>query len=751
MEEQTTVTTNPAIPWVVAFLACALASLGVYYADQVEHRRYKQELRSETLEQLSHIRAGIEGKLNSDLQLFAGLVAQISLHPDIAPSEIEEMIKALMAKRDLVRSIGVSEGFIVRHVFPLKGNEKALGLNYLANESQREPVLRAVSTRQNVLAGPITLVQGGQALIGRLPIFSAVAIESMPAGSFWGMVSIVIDIDKLFDQVGLSAPDISIDVAIRGRDGLGEVGETFWGDGQLFDEDTAFLDLSLPGGRWQIAGAPNETMLHTFTSFRNTLRVMGSIVVLLFGLAAFFLSRQLQQQLMIIEVQERSKEQIWYAATHDPLTGMANRHLFNEELVHLIAVARRNQNALAVLFLDLDGFKDINDSFSHQMGDLFLKEFAKALSSQIRASELVARLGGDEFAIVSGDFEEGEDAAILAQRITDLVSKPIAVGQNKFHIGVSIGIAVYPDDGETPDELLHNADLAMYRSKESPLNNYTFFKEKMNQEVQAQKNLVSDIRAGLDGNQFSLAYQPIIDLSESRVIGIEALARWQHPQRGTVSPGVFIPAAEKSGLIIPFGEWVLKQACHEVIDSLKNRTAPVELSINLSPIQLHRGNPQNLVKTTLERYQLSPAALDIEITESAILEDVDKATKVVRELRRLGVSVTIDDFGTGYSSLSHLRHLPVNRIKIDLSFVRRIGRDAHSEAIIKAILFLSNTLNIRATAEGVETRAQLDFLKQHGCSEIQGYYFSKPLTDQAILRYIKDFSLAECCQSLGNR
>ncbi len=719
-------------PWLLAFLAGCLAALGVYYIDQVENRRYQQEIRSETLELLSTLRAGIEARLNSDLQLFSGLVVQISLHPDISLPQIDDTVRELMAKRELVRSIGVSEGFVVRFVHPLRGNEAAIGLNYLEQDNQREPVLRAMRSRQDVLAGPVELVQGGQALIGRLPIFTAVPHQGDAAGKFWGIVSVVLNLELLYQQVGLRAPDLGIDIAIRGSDGLGPDGAVFFGDERLFSRAAAQLDLQLPGGRWRMAAVPNQKLLSQFSDQRTMLRSMGMIVVLLVCLATLTVGRQLQQQQTIINVQAQTKEQIWHAATHDRLTGMANRFLFNEELRHSIARARRNGSTLAVLFLDLDRFKDINDSFGHRVGDLFLQSFAGKLAGQTQESQLIARLGGDEFAIIIEDVAALEEPARLAQQLTEWMNQPFQIEQNTLRAGVSIGIACFPSDGEEPDALLQNADLAMYTAKDDPLSSYAFFQQSMNHDVQLRKQLVDDIRNAFDAKQFSLAYQPIIDIQQCRMVGVEALARWHHPQRGWISPATFIPVAEKSGLIIPFGRWSLEQAMTEISAATPPLNPALTLSINLSPIQLHRGDPLTLVEQTLARTGLPATCLDIEITESAILEDVDKATEVVRSLRDRGISVTIDDFGTGYSSLSHLRHLPVNRIKIDISFVRQIGKDRKSEAIIKAILYLSRTLNLRATAEGVETEQQLDFLQSHGCTEIQGYYFAKPMAAEQL-------------------
>ncbi len=726
-------------PWQLAIVASCLAALGVYYVDEMEHRGLSLELRGDTLVRLSHLRAEIEGHLNSDLQLFAGLAAQVSIDREVSAEEFSHLSQVLMAQSSIVRSVGFSEAYVVKYVYPLAGNEAAIGLDYLTNEVQREPVLRAVRNRETVLAGPVTLAQGGQALIGRLPVFGKNNNNGKSTDEFLGIVSVLIDMDRLFERVGLLASDPDLVIAIRGRDGMGVDGEVFWGREALFGENAVSLDISLPGGRWQMVAGGNGAAHTPVQQVYH--RILGGAVILLVASAVFFSSRQLQQQKKMIAAETRSKEQVWHAATHDRLTGMANRYLFGEKLRQYIAQAERGKRRLAILFCDLDGFKHINDSFGHQVGDKFLTTMAKRMSENIRESELIARLGGDEFAIVSGDVSDIEEAANLAQRVIKVFTKPMELAHSTQRVGVSIGIAIYPEDGNTVDELLHNADLAMYKAKGDESSCYAFFEESMNQEVLESKQLVDDLQSGIEKSEFDLVYQPVVDIQSGSVIGVEALARWHNPSRGQVPPDTFIPVAEKSGLILPFGDWVMKQACDEVGRLLLDPARPIELSINLSPIQLYRGDPVKLARFALSYCQIPPDRLDMEITENTMLEDMSKATEIVKALRQIGVSVTVDDFGTGYSSLSHLRHLQVTRIKLDMSFIGGIGKDEHSEAIIRAILFLSNLLEIRVTAEGVETAEQLDFLRHHGCNEIQGHYFSRPLLGHDLFEYLDEFAL----------
>ncbi|MCW8885065.1 MAG: sensor domain-containing diguanylate cyclase, partial [Motiliproteus sp.] len=459
---------KPLLPWLFAALAGTAAALVLYVVDQAEHLRYEQSVRTETLEELSQLRADIESRLNAELQLFAGMVAHITLHPSITVKEIQQLSDTLMENKTLVRSLGVSKQFTIFHVHPIEGNEAALGLNYLANDSQREPVLRAVGTRQAVLAGPIELVQGGQALIGRLPVFTKPK-DDRSEGDFWGLVSIVIDLDKLYQEIGFDSNKLGIKVAIQGRDGLGQFGDIFYGDTTIFEDNADYLDLSLPGGRWRIAAQPTQQLLSSIPNSSQIVHSLGGIIVLLITAAAFFLTRQLQHQKAIIEVQKQHRAEIWHTATHDRLTGLPNRQLFNEELVHFIALAQRQENKLAVLFLDLDNFKEINDAFSHRVGDLYLQDFSSRLANITRETEIVARLGGDEFAIVAMDMVTIDEAIALAERITELALQEISIENNALNTGVSIGIAVYPEDGDTPETLVQHADLAMYGAKNSAL------------------------------------------------------------------------------------------------------------------------------------------------------------------------------------------------------------------------------------------------------------------------------------------
>jgi diguanylate cyclase (GGDEF)-like protein/PAS domain S-box-containing protein len=418
---------------------------------------------------------------------------------------------------------------------------------------------------------------------------------------------------------------------------------------------------------------------------------------------------------------ERAQAQISHMAHHDALTDLPNRTLFREELERGLKRVKRNDQ-LAVLCLDLDHFKRINDSLGHPIGDALLKQVASRLATCAGPGDTVARLGGDEFAIVQFcDGSEPSAVPALASRIVEVVSAPYDIEGHQLVIGVSIGISLAPDDGDNPDELLRNADLALYRAKADGRSTYRFFETGMDARAQARRLLEMDLRLALQRNEFEVHYQPIRDIASGEIAVCEALARWRHPERGLVAPVNFIPLAEETGLIGQLGDWVLRQAC---LDAAKWSTACV--AVNLSPVQFRDRDLVATVKDALVQAGLPAHRLELEITESVLLQNSEGTRAMLHSLRRLGVKISLDDFGTGYSSLSYLRSFPFDKIKIDRSFVNELATRKDSLAIIRAVTGLGKSLGITTTAEGVETDAQLDVPSREGCSQAQGYLISKP-------------------------
>jgi diguanylate cyclase (GGDEF)-like protein/PAS domain S-box-containing protein len=430
---------------------------------------------------------------------------------------------------------------------------------------------------------------------------------------------------------------------------------------------------------------------------------------------------------------KRVEEHTRHLAEHDFLTDLPNRVLFLDRLHQALATARRRNTKLAVMFLDLDRFKAINDSFGHQVGDSVLKEVAARLSKCVRGVDTVSRQGGDEFVVILADIGGVDQAAHVAGSVMQAVSQPIAIGEHEIGLSVSIGISICPSDGEDVDTLLKNADVAMYHAKQNGRNAFQFFSPAMNAHVIERVQIENKLRLALANNEFVLEYQPEISIATGLTIGVEALIRWRHPERGLLLPDQFIPVAEECGLIVPIGEWVLRQACQQA-RAWRDRGFPVVVAVNLSSVQFIHNNLVGCVDEALRSSGLAPQFLDLEITEAVIMNGDDATIATVNALRQRGVALTIDDFGTGYSSLSHLRRFPLSKLKIDRSFVDDITRDPADAAIIPAIIAVARSLKLRVIAEGVETAEQLRFLQQHGCDEYQGYYASMASADPDLTR-----------------
>ena len=416
-----------------------------------------------------------------------------------------------------------------------------------------------------------------------------------------------------------------------------------------------------------------------------------------------------------------AEHQIEHMALHDALTGLPNRTLFRDRLNHELARTDRHGGAFAVLTLDLDRFKAINDTLGHPAGDALLRTVAARLRSVVRDGDTVARLGGDEFAMIVGRLDQPGDAHLTAQRAIDVLGLPVDLDGHAVSVGATIGIAIGPGDGCDPDELFKHADLALYRGKAAGRNTYRFYEPGMDALVATRNLLELDMRDAIVRGDFTLHYQPVVDLKRGRIAGFEALMRWDHPVRGTISPGEFIPLAEETGLIVPLGTWVLNEACRQAT----TWPGALRVAVNVSPVQFHGAGLEQAVLAALRDTGLPPDRLELEITESVLLQDGDGVIACLHRLRTLGVRVALDDFGTGYSSLSYLRRFPFDKIKIDRSFIREIG-DPDTAAIVQAIIGIGERLGTSITAEGVETQAQLDRVTEEGCTEVQGYFFGRP-------------------------
>jgi diguanylate cyclase (GGDEF)-like protein/PAS domain S-box-containing protein len=420
-------------------------------------------------------------------------------------------------------------------------------------------------------------------------------------------------------------------------------------------------------------------------------------------------------------------EQIAHSAEHDLLTGLPNRLLLNDRVGQAIAMAQRHRGKVALLFLDMDGFKHINDSLGHSAGDKLLQSIANRLTDCVRAPDTVSRQGGDEFIVLLQEVKAPEDVAIAVKRLLKSLAETYSTGQRNLHITASIGVSLYPDDGLDAETLIKNADTAMYQAKENGRQCYQFFKSEMNVKAVERQSIEEDLRRALERKEFSLHYQPKIDLKTGAITGAEALLRWAHPTRGSIPPLQFIPIAEDSGLILPIGAWVMREACRQARVWRDAGLTLATMAVNVSAVQFRNENFLDDLFAAVAETGLDPKYLELELTESVLMKHTDLAASILKILRGKGVQVSVDDFGTGYSSLSYLQKFPLDALKIDQSFVRWITTNPNEATLVSAIIHMGQSLHLRVIAEGVETAEDLAFLKAHNCDEAQGYYFSRPV------------------------
>jgi diguanylate cyclase (GGDEF)-like protein len=435
---------------------------------------------------------------------------------------------------------------------------------------------------------------------------------------------------------------------------------------------------------------------------------------------------------------EAANQQLRHLATHDPLTGLPNRVLLDDRLHQAIAHADRDMRAFAVLVCDLDRFKLINDSLGHRAGDELLQEVARRLSTVVRTADTVARFGGDEFVLIGTSIADADDAAGLAQRVMDVLQAPVRIAAIDIHTSPSIGIAMYPDDGTTTQALLARADAAMYSAKQNGRGNFRRYSPGMHAGTEDRVQLESDLHHAVTSKQFALYYQPKVDTRTGEVRSAEALIRWLHPTRGVVSPADFIPLAEECGLIGTIGAWVIREACRQARAWQNEGVPPLRVSVNLSASQFRDSGLVDNIRTALGDAGLDARFLEVELTESAVMSDPEQSIAILEQLSAMGVLVSVDDFGTGYSSMSYLRRFPIDKLKIDRVFIDEIVSRPEDASIVRAIVSLAHSLRLKVVAEGVETSAQLDFLKLTGCDEYQGYHFSRPLPAADFERLMRD-------------
>ena len=960
-------------------------SLFSFLVGTLDGERHRIEARNQALVEVSALRAQLEREITATFTVTEGIVHLIGLEGDLAPERFAGMARLAMESARHIRNIVLAPGNTVTQVYPLAGNEAVLGFSYDRLAEQFRTVDQARQSGHPVLAGPVALVQGGQGLVQRAPVFTGEG----RARHYWGVVSIVAKADSLLAAGGMK-PSANLRLALRGKDGRGAAGDLIWGDDNVFALDPVTMELPVPGGTWIIAAVPqggwqagspwrsDYTLLgllftlacsifayivvcrgeqirqknaalsleilergRTEQALRDSQQTLNAVldnapgliyvfdaegrlvmanrrfeevigqprslllgqhrrdfmapelaaehsandrlvmaerntiafeepglergaartyltnkcpmfdaagtVTAVVGISADITERKGAEvaqrlaaavldstaegvvvsdaELRIISVNrafteitgyseaevlgrtpgivksERQGEAFYQAmwaalnsvgawrgevwnrrkngelfpewltinvlrdkdglvrnyvgvfsdisalkhsqaelerlAHFDPLTDLPNRVLFHDRLQHALERAERYEHLVAVVLLDLDGFKTVNDSLGHPVGDRLLQQVAQRLKTCIRVEDTVSRLGGDEFAIILSNLGQGTDALEVIRKVLAVVQEPFDLDGASAMVTTSIGVAVYPADGGVPDELLRNADSAMYDAKEAGRNNYRFYQAAMTQRAQEKLSLERALRRALENDEFEIWYQPQVNLHSGRLLGAEALIRWRDPENGLVSPDAFIPVAERTGLIIPIGAWVVDEVCAQVVRWRDQGLFDGRVAINVSAPQIDRSDFIATLQAAIARHGTPPEALEIEVTESFIMASADHASSVLHAVQALGITTAVDDFGTGYSSFAYLKALPIDNLKIDRVFVNGLPNDGNDVAICRAIIAMAHSLGFRTIAEGVETGDQWEFLRQEGCDEGQGYLLSRPLPAAAFEAWLQ--------------
>jgi len=661
--------------------------------------------------------SAIERRLSRSLSSTYILSNQVRQHGGMFP-EFEPFADEIIRSIGGISNLQLAPNAVIKYIHPLAGNEKAIGHRLLIDDKRRDEAKLAIRERKLTLAGPFELIQGGVAVIGRNPVF----VTKDGKEQFWGFASALILLEDLMAVTDLS------ELASKGYmyrlsriSPETKLPETFADSAKLDEQYRVETTIAVPNASWklELSRTPPKSPVSGVRGFM--LSALAGLVVA--GLLGYILREPERLSRIVAE----KTQELNNLAFHDTLTGLVNRRLFSSQLEHEVRQLQRNGGQAALMYLDLDDFKRINDSLGHDAGDRLLIAVSERIQQCVRQSDIVARLGGDEYAILLTQLNNPMDARQIAEKLIESIHQEIVLDNRPLMISTSIGITILPDDGGHSGEVLQNADLALYASKNSGKNQYTFYNARMQQQVSERLILEQELRVALQEHQLVIHYQPIICLQENEVTKLEALVRWQHPEKGLLSPFHFIEEAERNGMIVPIGYQLLDMICQQQRQRISMNHKLVPIAANISAPQLMDPEFASKVEALLLKYQLPPDALELEITETSLMTDTQKAINQLNQLRALGIHIAIDDFGTGYSSLGQLKKLPVDTLKIDRSFVRDIEEDAADRQIVEAIVAMGHQLGLKVVAEGIENEEQLKLLHRNNCDYAQGFLFSKPM------------------------
>lgn len=863
-------------------LALGVITIAWLFAEQQNRNVYQQSLRAKVLNEASLIRAKLEGNISGNIQLVRGLAATLQTEPDMGQERFSRLAELLLGNHSQITHIAAAPDLVVRMIHPLDGNERALGLDYNQNEPQRAAALRARDTGELVLAGPIDLVQGGRGLIGRFPVFTGEG----PDRAFWGILSAVISIDRLYRDSGLLDPDLQIEVALFGRDATGVGGGLFFGSPAVLDDHPVLMDVVLPSGSWRVAAVPRngwDVQPGNIWLLRALMFVAGLLLLAPILLTERImrersrnivelrrreqqlqrLSRRLQLALdtsrigvwemtlgehhehwddrmnelygyptdgssrdvsfwerrvhpqdlpkaaaefdqavaeggtymsqyrivlddgtvrhmrahgaiyhepdqparmvgvnwdvtVDVELNEElrrakeltearngelvaAKERIEFNSLHDSLTGLPNRRFLDEAMAGHAERYFESDEIAALLQIDLDRFKQINDTLGHAAGDALLVHTANLLRASVRPGDFIARIGGDEFVILCLFDRSRASAAMpfvtdLAERIIAQMQRPMTYDGHECRVGVSVGIATDADAVADPKRLLVNADIALYRAKGRGRNRFQVFNEALQAEITTTKRIADEILSGLEKNEFIAHYQPQFSAETLDIVGVEALVRWRHPSKGLLPPSAFMSIAEELNVVASIDRLVLEQTIAQVERWRLQGIEVPQASVNVSARRLH---DEELIRG-LRALDIRPGSITFELVESIFLDEKDEIVSWnVDQVKELGIDIEIDDFGTGYASIVSLMKLKPKRLKIDRQLVLPIVSSQAQRQLVGSIIDIGKSLGIEVLAEGVETMEHARLLRQLGCDALQGYAFARPMSADNLAGFVR--------------
>lgn len=700
-------------------------------AELLVERRYmemeenRQQL--EMLEQLGTLRADIERVVHGSTTLLSGIAALVGANPELSEEEFSTYAQSALRSEAALINISLAQDLVVRYVYPPEGNESVRGTDYRAIPSHRAGIEQALQSAAPVLAGPLEMIQGGKAFIARVPVMVS---ADGTAPKVRGMVSAPLRIEAVLPPSTLDSLATRMRIAIRGVDGKGEGGAVFQGDAALFDDPAAVrMHVDVASGSWQIAALPRAA-----PAVPDSIWILRLSAISLVALAIAVMSARTQR----IRAASEHTAQMERQAREDPLTGLPNRVAFNDELSGALARASRTGARHALLFIDLDDFKGVNDRHGHETGDRLLIEVASRIRAGVRGTDTVARLSGDEFTAVLYDVGAEDAIARVVEGVVESLARPYAVGDVEVQCGASIGVACYPQDATDSATLLMKADQAMYSVKRSGRNGWHFYTRDMHERSEHRQRLYTDLLRAIDSEAIGVFLQPVVHLASGRAVSCEALARWQRPDGSWVQPKEFIAIAEERGLLPRLERVVLREASAALAVLNAGREHPLGLRVNISP-RLFRARPEDLQAwIVLAKDVASRLPLVVEITESLLgSRDPDRLAQL-DHLVASGLEISVDDFGIGLSPLSVLTQHPIAEIKIDGEIVRGVDTEQGTQTLVRTIQGIAAGLGRRACAEGVESEAQRDFLKSIGCELAQGRLFAGPMRPEDLASWLRN-------------